>query len=186
MQLFQLLMLCVLATKPVDTTIAVRASRELSRAGIRTASAVLATDHSVVRHTLECAHYVCHGTGVITDLIAVAAAVRDDYDGDLRNLAVDSRHNRDKAEALLRQVTGIGEAGPATFLREVQDIWPWVRPYFDELTIRVAAELGLPATPEGLFELAPRSSARLGAALTRASLDGGLRAGIVASSQARE
>ena len=60
-------------------------------------------------------------------------------------------------------------------MREVQDVWTWVRPYFDKRATRTAKYLGLPADPEKLGALAPRSNARLAAALVRASLDNDLR-----------
>ena len=41
MPLFQLLVLCVLASKPIDAGIAMRAAKELFRAGLRTPTAVL-------------------------------------------------------------------------------------------------------------------------------------------------
>lgn len=41
MPLFQLLVLCMLASKPIDATTATRAARELFKAGLRTPNAVL-------------------------------------------------------------------------------------------------------------------------------------------------
>ena len=41
MPLFQLLVLCMLASKPIDAAIAMRAARELFRAGLRTPHAML-------------------------------------------------------------------------------------------------------------------------------------------------
>lgn len=180
MPLFQLLVLCMLASKPIDATIAMQASRELSRSGLRTPASVLDADRSTMIHAFGRAHYVRYDESSATRLTEIATAVRDDYDGDLRNLAVDSHHKVEKAELLLRDFAGIGATGASIFLREVQDVWTWVRPYFDDRAIGAARELGLPTTAEGLFELAPRSNSRVAAALVRASLDDDLRAGIVA------
>lgn len=179
MPLFQLLTMAMLASKPIDATIATRASRELSRSGLRTASAVLDADRSTMISAFARAHYVRYDESSATRLIEIAAAVRDDYDGDLRNLAIDSRREVGKAAALLQEFSGIGETGASIFLREVQDVWTWVRPYFDERALETARRLGLPATPDGLSELAPRSSSRVAAALVRVSLDDELRAAIV-------
>lgn len=179
MPLFQLLTMAMLASKPIDATIAARASRELSRSGLRTATAVLDADRSTMIHAFARAHYVRYDESSATRLIEIATAVRDDYDGDLRNLAVDSRRDIGKAESLLQEFSGIGETGASIFLREVQDVWTWVRPYFDERALEAARRLGLPATPDGLSELAPRSSSRVAAALVRVSLDDGLRKAIV-------
>lgn len=43
MPLFQLLTLCMLASKPIDAAIATQAARELFKTGLRTPKAVLAT-----------------------------------------------------------------------------------------------------------------------------------------------
>jgi hypothetical protein len=57
----------------------------------------------------------------------------------------------------------------------VQDIWTWVRPYFDERAVKAARDLGLPGDPGKLSDLAPRGNAKLAAALVRVSLDDNLR-----------
>ncbi len=44
MPLFQLLMLCMLASKPIDATVAMCAGRELFSDGLKTPKAVLAAD----------------------------------------------------------------------------------------------------------------------------------------------
>jgi hypothetical protein len=133
MPLFQLLVLCMLASKPIDATIATRAARELFRAG-------------------------------------------EQYTGDLRRLAVRSDHDTTATTRLLKQFKGIGDTGAAIFLREVQDVWGWVRPFFDERATGAARDLGLPSDPAELSALAPRANAKLAAALVRVSLDDDLRA----------
>jgi hypothetical protein len=76
---------------------------------------------------------------------------------------------------MLKRFKGIGDTGADIYLREVQDVWTWVRPYFDKRATRTAKVLGLPGDPEKLGALAPRANARLAAALVRASLDNDLR-----------
>lgn len=56
-------------------------------------------------------------------------------------------------------------------LREIQDHWTWVRPFFDDRTLAAAKDLGLPCRADELGDLAPRSNAKLAAALVRVSLD---------------
>ena len=62
------------------------------------------------------------------------------------------------------------------FLCEVQDVWTWVRPHFDVRATNAAREIGLPADPRKLSDLAPRRTADLAAALVRVSLDDDVRA----------
>ena len=75
----------------------------------------------------------------------------------------------------MKQFKGIGDTGADIFLREVQDLWSWVRPFFDRRALAAAEDLGLPSRADELGDLAPRSAAKLAAALVRVSLDAGLR-----------
>ena len=175
MPLFELLTLCMLASKPIDAAIATRAARELFAEKLRTPATVLAADRTTMIEAFGRAGYARYDESSATRLVDIATAVRDDYDGDLRGLA--SRAGKDVAHAkkLLQQFTGIGDTGADIFLREVQDVWTWVRPYFDSRVTDAAIGLGLPGGAEKLAELAGSECARLAAALVRVSLDTGLR-----------
>jgi hypothetical protein len=116
----------------------------------------------------------------------MAEAVLDRYGGDLRKLAAEAREDRTEAIHALQRFKGIGDTGSGIFMREVQDVWPWVRPYFDDRAIAGAEELGLPTKPDELAELAPRSAARLAAALTRVSLSSDLRDRVAESPTSKE
>ena len=48
MPLFQLLVLCMLASKPIDATIAMQAARELFSAGLKTPQSVLAANRDTM------------------------------------------------------------------------------------------------------------------------------------------
>jgi len=175
MPLFQLLTLCMLASKPIDATIAMRAARELFIAGMRTPPAVLSAKRADMISAFGRAHYVRYDESSATRLADIAAAVRDDYDTDLRELATRSDHDVTAAARLLKRFNGIGDTGADIFLREVQDVWTWARPYFDKRAVAAARELGLSADPDELGALVPRDNAKLAAALVRVSLDDELR-----------
>jgi endonuclease III len=172
MPLFQLLTLCMLASKPIDATIATQAARELFDAGLRTPQAVLKAERATMISAFGRAHYVRYDESSATRLADIAAAVRDEYGGDLRKLATGDVKVTSR---LLKRFKGIGDTGADIFLREVQDVWTWVRPYFDKRALGGARQLGLPATPDELGALAPRNNARLAAAVVRVSLDDELR-----------
>lgn len=176
MPLFQLLILCMLASKPIEAAIAMRAARELYRAGLRTPRAMLDAERSTLIATFGRARYVRYDESSATRAVDIAAAVTEAYGGDLRRLATASGRDIAAAGRLLQEFEGTGATGADIFLREVQDIWTWVRPYFDDRAIATAAELGLPDDPAKLASLAPRRSATLAAALVRVSLNGDLRA----------
>ncbi|MEZ0352624.1 endonuclease [Mycobacterium sp. pR1184] len=175
MPLFQLLVLCMLASKPIDAATAMRAARELFKAGLRTPKAILAADRQQMIDAFGRAHYVRYDESSATRLTEMAQRVSDEYFGDLREIAQRSHHDAAQAKRLLKEFKGIGDTGADIYLREVQDVWPWVRPYFDDRATGTAKKLGLPAEPAELGALAPRTNARLAAALVRASLDKDLR-----------
>ena len=175
MPLFQLLVLCMLASKPIDATTAMRAAKELFRAGLRTPKAVLASDRRTMISAFGRAHYVRYDESSATRLTDMAERLRDEYSGDLREIAERSQHDIVAAKRMLKKFKGIGDTGADIFLREVQDIWPWVQPYFDDRATTAARQLGLPTQPAKLGALAPRNNALLAAALVRASLDDDVR-----------
>jgi endonuclease III len=175
MPMFQLLVLCMLASKPIDAAIAMQAARELFRAGLRTPQAVLDAERATMISAFGRAHYVRYDESSATRMADIAAMARDEYGGDLRRLADRSDRDVKAAARLLQRFKGIGETGADIYLREVQDVWTWVRPYFDDRAVKAARDLGLPGDPGKLSELAPRGNARLAAALVRVSLDENLR-----------
>ncbi len=110
------------------------------------------------------AHYVRYDESSATRLTEMAKRVADEYSGDLREIAGRSSEDVSAAKRMLKKFKGIGDTGADIYLREVQDVWTWVRPYFDQRATRTAKSLGLPGDPEKLGALAPRANARLAAA----------------------
>jgi endonuclease III len=179
MPLFQLLVLCMLASKPIDATIAMRAGHELFSDGLKTPKAVLDAERQTMIEAFGRAHYARYDESSATRLTEMAQRVVDDYSGDLREIPRRTSNNVAAAKQMLKQLKGIGDTGADIFLREVQDVWTWVRPHFDKRATRTAKALGLPSDPEKLGALAPRANARLAAALVRTSLDDDVRRRVV-------
>jgi endonuclease III len=175
MPLFQLLVLCMLASKPIDATIAMRAGRELFSDGLKTPKAVLAADRQTMIDAFGRAHYVRYDESSATRLTEMAQRVVDEHSGDLRDIARRSSEDVGAAKRMFKKFKGIGDTGADIYLREVQDVWTWVRPYFDKRATKTAKALGLPSDPQKLGALAPKANARLAAALVRASLDDDMR-----------
>src|SRR5262249_18736709 len=105
----------------------------------------------------------------------MAERVSQEFFGDLREIAERSHHDVAQAKRMLKTFKGIGDTGADIYLREIQDNWTWVRPYFDDRATAMAKKLGLPTDPAALGELTPRNNARLAAALVRISLDDDVR-----------
>ncbi|AZG48697.1 HhH-GDP family DNA glycosylase [Gordonia insulae] len=173
--LFQLLVLALLLSARISADIAVAAARELFSAGYRTPRKMADAQWQSLVGALGRGRYVRYDESTATRLGEAARKVLDDHHGDLRNLAELSDRDPARVTTLLQEFTGIGPVGADVFLREVQAVWEWVAPYFDERALAVADELGLPADAVALGRLADGDPAVLAAALVRASLDHELR-----------
>jgi endonuclease III len=175
MPLFQLLTLCMLASKPIDAAIAARAARELFKSGLRTPHKVLEADRRTMIDAFDRANYRRYDESSATRLVELAESVQQDYQGDLRLLAERSGRDVEMATALLKDFHGIDDTGASIFLREVQDVWPWARATFDDRALAAARDLGLPGDASELGALSRGRNAELAAALMRYSADSDIR-----------
>lgn len=178
--LFQLLTLAMLASKPIAAEVAVAAAAEIFRSGLRTPTAVLDAGRTTMIEAFGRAGYARYDESSATRLTRLATRVRDRYSGDLRKLADESGHDTRTAALALQEFDGIGPTGADIFLREVQGVWPWVRPYFDDRAVASAHGLGLPREPGRLLDLSGGRPAELAAALVRVALDDDLRQRVTA------
>ena len=168
--LFQLLVLAELLSARISTAIAVAAAVELTRGGWTTAATMRDAGRASVIAALGRAGYRRYDERTATELRDMAELVLDRYGGDLRGLGETSEKDVDRAAGLVREVKGIGPTGAAVFLREVQAVWTWVRPYLDERARGGARRIGLPDDGTLLAELvAPTELARFAAGLVRVS-----------------
>jgi hypothetical protein len=105
-----------------------------------------------------------------TLLREMATLVLTRYGGDLRGLAAAAGEDAGAAALLVQEVKGIGPTGAAVFLREVQAVWPWLRPYLDDRAREGARRVGLPDDAGELARLvAGNDLARFAAGLVRIS-----------------
>lgn len=169
--LFELLVLSLLLSTRISADIAVAAARELWQAGYRTPQKMADASWQDLVDALGRGHYKRYDESTATRLGELGTRVGNVYDGDLRKLADEADGDATAAKKLIQEFDGIGPTGADIFLREVQDVWPWVRPYFDEKSVGEAKKLGLPTDPKELAELAPNGkAAALAAALIRSAL----------------
>jgi hypothetical protein len=170
--LYQLLVLTMLLSVRIKADIAVAAARELFRAGWRTPEKMARSTWQQRVDALGRAHYVRYDESTATSLGEGARRVLDVYHGDLRRMRAEADGD---VAALRRALTGfrrIGETGAHIFCREVQVVWPELRPYFDDRALRVAGQVGLPTDPKRLADLvAADDVGRLAAALVRYGLN---------------
>ncbi|MGA4787044.1 endonuclease [Nocardia sp. AB354] len=170
--LFQLLVLAQLMSARITADIAVAAARELRSSGYRTPQRVAEADWQDLVDALGRGHYRRYDESTATRLGENATILLDRYHGDLRKLAAEAERDPDRLAESLQQFKGIGPTGAEIFLREVQDVWTWVRPHFDDRARKGADLLHLSTDPKRLDRLGPSGhDAELAAALVRVSLD---------------
>ena len=125
-------MLAELLSARIGAGIAVAAAVELNTAGWTTPQRMRDASRPRVIGALGRAGYRRYDERTATELREMASLVLDRYGGDLRRLADVADGDVDRAARLIQEVKGIGPTGAAVFLREVQAVWPWVRPYLDD------------------------------------------------------
>ncbi len=180
--LFQLLMLAELLSHPISAEIALGATRELISSGYTTPQHVADAGWQDLVDALGRGHYKRYDESTATRLGANARLLLERYHGDLRRLAREADGDPARLAELLQQFEGIGPTGADIFLREIQDVWTWVRPHFDDRARRGAERLGLPGDAASLDRLSPSGhDAEFAAALVRVTLDDDLADEVLAA-----
>jgi endonuclease III len=168
--LFQLLVLAQLFSARISGDVAVAAAGGLRSAGWTTAARMRDAQRSVMIATLGRAGYRRYDERTATQLRGMAELVLTRYGGDLRRLAAEADGDVQRAAKLLQEVKGIGPTGADVFLREVQAVWPWVRPHLDDRAREGARRIGVPDDRGSLARLVePGDLARFTAGLVRVS-----------------
>jgi endonuclease III len=166
--LFQLLVLAQLLSARIGAGVAVATARELFAAGWITPARLRDAGRGAVVRALGRGGYRRYDERTATRLRAMATLVVERYAADLHGLAGAAGEDVGRAAALVQEVEGIGPTGAAVFLREVQAVWPWVRPFLDDRARDGARRLGLPDDATALAGLVDGDDlARFAAALVR-------------------
>lgn len=169
--LFELLLLSLLQSTRISTDIALAASRELRRAGWRTPRRLAESTWQERVDALGRAHYVRYDESTATALGKAARLVIDRWRGDLRRLRDEADGDADRVRELVQETPRIGPVGADIFCREVQGVWPELRPCLDDRALRGARERGLPSDPRRLASLVRGEELpKLAASLVRATL----------------
>ncbi|WP_392467239.1 endonuclease [Arsenicicoccus cauae] len=166
--LWQLLVLSLLLSTRIRSDIAVATARELWSEGWRTPQHLRESTWQQRVRTLGRGGYTRYDESIATRLDQAATLLLDRWDGDLRRLRDEADGDPRRIAEAVQEFRGIGPAGAAIFLREVQAVWPQVRPSVDDLVLKGAKEAGLPTDPATLATLVDgRDLASLAAALVR-------------------
>jgi hypothetical protein len=168
--LFQVLVLAQLLSARIGAGVAVTTAAELFSAGWTTPQRLRDAGRGSVVAALGRGGYRRYDERTATQLREMATLVLTRYGGDLRGFAAAAGEDAGVAAELVQEVKGIGPTGAAVFLREVQAVWPWLRPYLDDRARVGARRVGLPDDAARLAHLVPPGDlARFAAGLVRIS-----------------
>ncbi|MBH1937727.1 endonuclease [Streptomyces sp. AV19] len=171
--LYRLLVLACLLSARIRAPVAVATARSLADAGLKSPKAMAAATWQQRVDALGAGGYRRYDERTATQLGDGAELLLGRYRGDVRRMyEAAGGDDADKLREVLQEIPGLGPAGAGIFLREVQAVWPGIRPYIDGKALEGAAQLGLPQRPEDLARLVDGDrTAALAAALTRVALD---------------
>ncbi|MQA08452.1 MAG: endonuclease [Pseudonocardiaceae bacterium] len=168
--LYRLAVLSLLLSTRIKAGIAVSAARELSAFG--TPQRMLDASWQQRVDTLGRGHYVRYDESTATALGEGAQLLLDEYRGDLRRMREQANGDVGEFRGLLCRLPKIGPVGAHIFCREVQQVWPELRPYLDAKALDGAKAMDLPADAKELAKLVSEDDlARFAAALVRVALD---------------
>ena len=151
--LFRLLCMSLLLATERNSEYGIQATRALHDAGLRSADDLAGADPETVIDAVGRAKYARRDEQHTDRLQTTAQQVLRDHGGDLRALAEEVEGDVDALTDALTGFKGMGAVGAAIFCREVQQVWPWVRPYADDRALAGADALGLGTTPAKLAAL---------------------------------
>ncbi|MGI8309365.1 endonuclease [Saccharopolyspora hattusasensis] len=175
--LYRLLVLSMLMSTRIRAELAVSAARELAEFGTPQKMCDATWQQRV--DALDRGHYARYDESTSTALGKGAQLLIDRYHGDLRRMRAKADGDIGLLQEKLTELPRLGPVGADIFCREVQLVWPELRPIFDKKALAGAEKLGLPTDPDRLAGLVEgHELARLAAALVRATLDRGLAAEI--------
>ena len=180
--LYRVLVLGTLLSTRVQASLAVAAVRELVDSGMGTPERMRDASWQDRVDALNRANYRRVDEQMATALGEGAEQMLDDWSGDLRTLRTAADGDPDRIRSLLTGFARLGPTGASIVARELQAVWPELRPALDGKALDGARRLGLPTEPDRLARLVDGDRlAGFAAALTRAGLDGKLADDVLAA-----
>lgn len=172
--LFRLLVMAILMSARISHRIAIDAARALSDEGWTTPRAMADAGWERRTRVLNRSGYARYDERTSRMLGEDCELLLARWRGDLRRLREEAGRDPRRERALLKEFTGLGDAGADIFLREAQAAWEELRPFADRRALAAASDLGLGDDPRALARLVGDGGAelaRLTAALVRTSLE---------------
>jgi hypothetical protein len=170
--LFRLLCVSLLVSARISADIALDAARALADAGWTTAEKMASATWEDRTRVLNESGYARYDESTSRMLGDTAQLIVDRWHGDLRELREEAGRDPARIHALVQEAKGIGGVGADVFCREVQHVWPELRPFADDRVLGPAERLGLGDSAAALAEVAGTDDlSELAAAVVRADLD---------------
>lgn len=170
--LYRLLVLAVLLSSRVQASLGMAACRELVDAGLGSPERMRDAARQDVIDALQRGHYTRMDEQTTDALQEGARLVVERWSGDLRRMRSEADGDTATLSGFLTELPRLGPVGADIFLREVQQVWPELRPHLDAKALDGARTIGLPADAGPLAELVDGDDlARFSAALVRANRD---------------
>jgi hypothetical protein len=170
--LYRLLVLAVLLSSRVQASLGIAACRELVDAGFGSPEHMRDAARPDVIAALGRAHYTRMDEQTTDALQEGAGLVADRWTGDLRRMRTAADGDAEALAGFLTELPRLGPVGADIFLREVQLVWPELRPHLDAKALDGARTVGLPGDAATLADLVDGEDlARFSAALVRANRD---------------
>ncbi len=151
--LFQVLMLTMLCSAPIGASVAARSTHELKAAGWTTVDHLLDSTWQQRVDALGRGGYRRLDESTARYLEEAAGLAKREYGGDLRRLRTAADRDPRRIRELLRAFPRVGPTGADIFCREVQGIWPELRPSMDRHVLSGARRAGLPTDTAKLAAL---------------------------------
>jgi len=172
--LFRLLCLSLLLSARISSELGVRAARALADQGWNTPAKLLDSTWAQRAKLLNESGYARFDERTSRMLADTTALVVERWRGDVRRLREEAGRDPATERMLLKGCKGIGDVGVDIFFREVQGVWPEVRPALDDRAMRAARRLGLGDDPRRVgYRVEGPELPRLASALVRVDLDDG-------------
>ncbi|MDD7921652.1 hypothetical protein [Actinomycetospora callitridis] len=178
--LFDLLVTAVLVAPRGETAEVARAAHEVTNRWHTAADLADADEQDVAKELGAAVEGDDHAdgddsaSGDAGTLRALAVAVRDTWDGDLRRLREEAGQDPGRERALLTDLPGVDDSVADVFLREVQVLWDEVSPFADDRALRAASALGMGESADDLARYGGGAEkvGRLAGALARIEIEG--------------
>ncbi len=171
--LFQVLLLTMLCSAPISASVAARSAQELKDAGWTTVDHLLDSTWQQRVDALGRGGYRRLDESTARYLEEAADLAKQEYRGDLRRVRSSAERDPGRIRELLQAFPRIGPTGADIFCREVQGVWPELRPSMDRHVLSGARRAGLPTDPAKLAGLVDGADLpRFCDALVRVDLEG--------------